>query len=89
MLDDFKGAYDAGWKTMRTCLYVMITGSVVMCWYAHDIARFMIDDPEVIRHMVQFTYILGACLPLMAVEFSMAGALRGAAILATNDGHSV
>ena len=47
-------------------------------WYAHDIARFMIDDPEVIRHMVQFTYILGACLPLMAVEFSMAGALRGA-----------
>jgi len=49
-----------------------------MCWFAHDIARFMIDDPEVIRHMVQFTYILGACLPLMAVEFSMAGALRGA-----------
>lgn len=75
---DFKGAYDAGWKTMRTCLYIMITGSVVMCWFAHDIARFMIDDPEVTHHMVQFTYILGACLPLMAVEFSMAGALRGA-----------
>jgi Na+-driven multidrug efflux pump len=28
--------------------------------------------------MVDFTYILAACLPLMAIEFSMAGALRGA-----------
>ncbi|HAZ78777.1 MAG TPA: hypothetical protein DCX08_02480 [Porticoccaceae bacterium] len=75
---DLRGAYDVGWRTMRTCLYIMLSGSVVMCSFAHDIAKFMIDDPEVIRHMVQFTYILGACLPLMAVEFSMAGALRGA-----------
>ena len=75
---DHQGAYDAGWKTMRTCLYLMISGGVLMSWYAREIATFMISDPLVIHHMVQFTYILSACLPLMAIEFSMAGALRGA-----------
>jgi Na+-driven multidrug efflux pump len=49
-----------------------------MSLFAEQIARFMIDDPQVIHHMVQFTYILSACLPMMAIEFSMAGALRGA-----------
>jgi len=75
---DLTGAYQAGWKTMRTSLYIMITGGVLMSWFAEEIARFMIDDPQVILHMVQFTYILSACLPLMAIEFTMAGALRGA-----------
>lgn len=75
---DHQGAYDAGWKTMRTCLYIMISGGVLMSLYAREIASFMIADPLVIHHMVQFTYILSACLPLMAIEFSMAGALRGA-----------
>ena len=75
---DLKGAYQAGWKTMRTSLYFMVTGGVLMSLFAEQIARFMIDDPQVIHHMVQFTYILSACLPMMAIEFSMAGALRGA-----------
>jgi Na+-driven multidrug efflux pump len=75
---DPKGAYNAGWKTMRTCVYLMIVGAILMSLFAEEIGRFMIDDDEVIGHMVQFTYILAICLPLMAIEFSMAGALRGA-----------
>jgi Na+-driven multidrug efflux pump len=38
----------------------------------------MIDDPEVVRLTVVFIYILGAMQPLMAIEFSLGGALRGA-----------
>ena len=38
----------------------------------------MIDDPIVIGYVVQVIYILCICMPLMAIEFSMAGALRGA-----------
>jgi len=38
----------------------------------------MIDDPEVIRLTVVFIYILGAVQPLMAIEFALGGALRGA-----------
>ena len=49
-----------------------------MSFFAKEIAHFMIDDPEVIALLVPFTYIISCSLPLMAVEFSMAGALRGA-----------
>ena len=38
----------------------------------------MIDDAEVVRLTVIFIYILGSVQPLMAVEYAMGGALRGA-----------
>ena len=75
---DKKGAYDAGWRTMRTCVYIMIAGGALMSFFAEEIARFMINDPEVIALLVPFTYIISCSLPLMGIEFSMAGALRGA-----------
>ena len=75
---DKQGAYRAGWRAMRTCVYIMIAGGALMSVFAEQIARFMIDDPEVIALLVPFTYIISCSLPLMAVEFSMAGALRGA-----------
>ena len=75
---DKKGAYDAGWRTMRTCVYIMVAGGALMSLFAEEIARFMINDPEVIALLVPFTYIISCSLPLMGIEFSMAGALRGA-----------
>ena len=75
---DKKGAYDAGWRTMRTCAYIMVAGGALMSLFAEEIARFMINDPEVIALLVPFTYIISCSLPLMGIEFSMAGALRGA-----------
>ena len=36
------------------------------------------EDPEVVRLTVLFIYILGAVQPLMAIEFTLGGALRGA-----------
>jgi Na+-driven multidrug efflux pump len=38
----------------------------------------MISDPEVVRLTVVFIYCLGGCQPLMATEFTLGGALRGA-----------
>ena len=75
---DEKGAYNAGWRTMRTCVYIMVAGGAMMSLFAEEIARFIIDDPEVIALLVPFTYIISCSLPLMGIEFSMAGALRGA-----------
>jgi len=37
-----------------------------------------IDDDEVVRLTVIFIYILGISQPLMAIEFSIGGCLRGA-----------
>ena len=45
---------------------------------AEPLARFMIDDAEVIRLTVVFIYILGSVQPLMAIEAALGGALRGA-----------
>jgi putative MATE family efflux protein len=75
---DKQGAYDAAKKTARTSVYLMIVGGAVISLFAEEIARFMIDDPEVISLMVPFIYIISCSLPLMGIEFSMAGALRGA-----------
>lgn len=75
---DHQGAYQAGWRIMRTCVYFMLVGTLIMALSAEQIARFMSDDEEVVQHMVTLTYILSLSLPLMGIEFSMAGALRGA-----------
>ena len=75
---DHQGAYRAGWRTMRTCVYFMLIGGLIMALTAEQIARFMSDDEAVIEHMITLTYILSLSLPLMGIEFSMAGALRGA-----------
>ena len=63
---------------MRTCSYIIVAGGALMSLFAEEIARFMINDPEVIALLVPFTYIISCSLPLMGIEFSMAGALRGA-----------
>ena len=49
---------------------------IVAC--AEPIARAMLDEPEVVRLTVAFIYLLGAAQPLMAIDFALSGALRGA-----------
>ena len=49
-----------------------------LAWFARELASFMIDDPEVIELTVVFIYMIALVQPVMACEFSLAGALRGA-----------
>ena len=63
---------------MRLAVGSMVVLGAIVVASAEPIARFMIDDPEVVRLTVVFIYILGACQPLMAIEFTLGGALRGA-----------
>ncbi len=75
---DPAGAERSGWHAMRLAVGSMIVLGTVVILFAEQIAGFMIEDPEVVRLTVVFIYILGACQPLMAVEFTLGGALRGA-----------
>ncbi len=75
---DPKGAEQSGWRAMRLAVATMALLSAVIIAAAESIASFMIDEPEVIRLTVIFIYILGAAQPLMAVDFTLGGALRGA-----------
>lgn len=51
---------------------------LVIVLLARPIARLFIDDAEVIEDAVMFIQVLGAAQPLMAIDFTLGGALRGA-----------
>jgi putative MATE family efflux protein len=75
---DPEGAARRGWRAMRLSIAVMLLFGMLIVAFARPIASFLIDDPEVIRLTVAFIYMLGSVQALMAIEFSLAGALRGA-----------
>ncbi len=71
-------AMKAGWRGLRMAMAAMVFFSVLMSIYANELAQFMIDDQETADLTAAFIYVIAICQPLMAVEFSLAGALRGA-----------
>jgi putative MATE family efflux protein len=75
---DPEGASRSGWHAMWLSIGAMVVLAAGIVFGARSIAGFMIEDPEVIRLTVVFIYILGAVQPLMALEFTLGGALRGA-----------
>ncbi|NQX87770.1 MAG: MATE family efflux transporter [Halioglobus sp.] len=68
----------AATRSLRMALAAMTTLSVLLVWFAGELAAFMIDDPEVIHLTVVFIYMIALAQPLMAFEFTLGGALRGA-----------
>jgi putative MATE family efflux protein len=73
-----KMAVAAGWRSLRMALIAMFVISAFLLWFARELAQFMIQDPAVVDLTVAFIYIIACCQPLMAVEFTLASALRGA-----------
>ncbi len=65
-------------RSLLMALAAMTTLSILVAWFAEPLARFMIDDPEVIHLTVAFIYIIAIAQPMMAFEFTLGGALRGA-----------
>jgi Na+-driven multidrug efflux pump len=68
----------SGWRALRGAMLAQIAFGLAIVATAEPLARFMIDDPEVVRLTVVFIYILGSVQPLMAIEYAMGGGLRGA-----------
>lgn len=75
---DPRRAAHSGWRAMALAVGSMSVLSVLIVSLARPIAGLMISDPEVVRLTVAFIYFLGAAQPLMAIEFALGGALRGA-----------
>ena len=76
--NDHEGAVASGWKALSLAITSMVVLSIVIALFASEIARYLIDDDEVVRLTVIFIYIMAAVQPLMAVEFTLGGCLRGA-----------
>jgi putative MATE family efflux protein len=75
---DPEGAARSGWRALKLSASSMLVLGACIIAGARPLASFLIDDPEVVRLTVVFIYILGAVQPLMAIEFTLGGALRGA-----------
>ena len=69
----------SGWHAAGGAIAVMSTIGLLIVLFAEQIASlFGAAGQETARLTVTFIYILGAAQPLMAIEYSIAGALRGA-----------
>jgi len=68
----------SGWLSNRLSIYLMSACGVVIFLAARPIAALFVDDPAVIRDTVSFIHALAAAQPLMAIDFTLGGALRGA-----------
>ncbi len=75
---DPAGASRQGWRATGFAMGSMILLSAVILCFPEEIARFLIDDDEVVRLTVIFIYIMAIAQPLMAIEFTIGGCLRGA-----------
>jgi len=77
--DDPEGAAEAGWRATRGAMLVMSIVGFGIAIFAEQIAgAFGAIDAFTMRLTVIFIWILGAAQPLMAMEFSLGGSLRGA-----------
>ena len=71
-------AVRAGWRSTLGAIATMSGLGAAIIALAEPIARWFIDDAEVVPLLVDFIWIMGAVQPLMAIEFTLGGALRGA-----------
>ena len=75
---DPDAATRAAWRSLRMSLVAMAGVGALIIAFARPLAGFITQDQDVIDHTVAFIWILGLMMPLMAVDFSIGGALRGA-----------
>ncbi len=75
---DPEGAMAAGWRGLRMAIAAMVVLSALLAIYAEELAAFMIPDPETAHLTAIFIYVIAASQPIMAVEITLSGALRGA-----------
>tara|TARA_B100000676_G_C18042221_1_gene825662 strand:+ start:693 stop:2057 length:1365 start_codon:yes stop_codon:yes gene_type:complete len=77
--EDYDGAVRAGWKAMGYAAVAMGAIGWSMALSAEELARFFVDDdPRTIELTAAMVTIMGISTPLLAAEFAIGGALRGA-----------
>ncbi|HEV7735366.1 MAG TPA: MATE family efflux transporter [Candidatus Binatia bacterium] len=71
-------ARESGWAAMRLAIGMMTVAGAAIFVAAGPIARLFVSDPAVASEAESFIRILAIAQPMMAVDFVMGGALRGA-----------
>lgn len=68
----------SGWGTTGLSMVLMSAGGVLIFVAARPIASLFVSDAEVVERAVVLIRVLAAVQPLMAIDFTLGGALRGA-----------
>lgn len=77
--EDFDGAMRAGWRALAYAAAAMGAIGWTMAYFAEELARYFVDDdPLTIELTTAMVTIMGISTPLLAAEFALGGALRGA-----------
>ena len=77
--DDHPGAERSGWRAGGLAMLSMGALALPVILFATELANLFIgDEPLTVKYTVQFIYVMGGMMPLLAIEFAIGGALRGA-----------
>lgn len=71
-------AASSAWRSLRFSVLSMTLLGAILIAVSEPLARWFLDEPGVAHLTAQFIWVLGAVQPLMAIEFTIGGALRGA-----------
>jgi putative MATE family efflux protein len=76
---DVDGAARSGWRACSMAVGAMSLIGFLIVINASALARFFLGSDEVaVQRTTEFTYIMGAMLPLLGVDMAIGGSLRGA-----------
>ncbi len=67
-----------GWRGWRMCLAFMVVAGIVFEIFGGHLARAVTDDVLVQHYMELFLTIVALAMPLIATDFAIGGAIRGA-----------
>jgi putative MATE family efflux protein len=76
---DVEGAARSGWRACSMAVGAMSLIGFLIVINAPALARFFLGSDEIaVLRTTEFTYIMGAMLPLLGVDMAIGGSLRGA-----------
>jgi putative MATE family efflux protein len=76
---DVEGAARSGWRACSMAVAAMSLIGFLIVFNAPALARFFLGTDEIaVLRTTEFTYIMGAMLPLLGVDMAIGGSLRGA-----------
>jgi putative MATE family efflux protein len=67
-----------GWRGWRMCLAFMVVAGLSFEIFGGHLARAVTDDVQVQYYMAVFLSIVALAMPLIATDFALGGAIRGA-----------
>lgn len=71
-------AWRSAVRTLKLSVLTLLVLGAALFFSAQSLSQFMVEDPEVIRYSVSFLKVIAIILPLIAIEMSIGGVLRGA-----------